>query len=62
MLGALGQEVVYDVQTKKVGIKANDTFKALNVITKEGTSYMSLEELQTLGYTVVPQGNYITIQ
>lgn len=62
VLGALGQEVVYDAQTKKVGIKANDTFKALNVITKEGTSYMSLEELQTLGYTVVPQGNYITIQ
>lgn len=62
VLGALGQEVVYDAQAKKVGIKANDTFKALNVITKEGTSYMSLEELQTLGYTVVPQGNYITIQ
>ena len=62
VLGALGQEVVYDAQAKKVGIKVQDVFKALNVMTKENIAYITLDELQALGYTVMQQGGYITIQ
>lgn len=62
VLGALGQEVLYDAQAKKVGIKVQDVFKALNVVTKENIAYITLDELQALGYTVMQQGGYITIQ
>lgn len=61
-LGALGKEVIYDAQAKKVGIVVNDNFKALNVITENGTSYISLDELKGLGYTVTVEGGNIIIQ
>lgn len=62
VLAAFGQEVTYDAQAKKVGIKVTDTFKVLNVITKEGTSYISLDELKVLGYSVEEAGNNIVIK
>ena len=61
-LGALGKEVIYDAQAKKVGIVVNDNFKALYVITENGTSYISLDELKGLGYTVTVEGGNIIIQ
>lgn len=51
-LGYLGQEVKYDEVAKKAGIEVNGTFVALNTITDNSTSYISVEELQKLGYTV----------
>ena len=62
VLGALGKEVVYDNASKKVGIQAEDTFKALNTIIEQGTSYMSLDELKALGFSVEVVGNLIQIQ
>lgn len=62
VLNALGQEVVYDTSTKKVGLNVQGVFKALEVLTKENVAYMSLEELQRLGYTVLQENGYITIQ
>lgn len=62
VLGVLGQEVIYDAQAKKVGIKVADTFTVINVITKEGTSYISLDELKVLGYQVEEAGNNIIIK
>ena len=61
-LGALGQEVSYNAQAKKAGITVDGKFKALNVITEKGTSYISLDELKGLGYTVTLEGNNIIIQ
>lgn len=61
-LGALGEEVIYNAQAKKVGITVDGNFKALNVITEKGTSYISLDELKGLGYTVTLEDGNILIQ
>ena len=62
VLGVLGKEVIYDTASKKVGIQEGTTFKALNVITEQGTSYVSLDELKALGFSVEVVGDLIQIQ
>ncbi|MEG2895196.1 MAG: hypothetical protein RR887_06385 [Niameybacter sp.] len=61
-LGYLGQEVKYDAVAKKAGIEVGGTFKALNTISEKGISYVSLTEVQNLGYTVEATADFITIQ
>lgn len=62
VLNALGQEIVYDKSTKKVGLNVRGVFKALEILTKENIDYMSLDELQGLGYTILQENGYIIIQ